>query len=373
MKWWEEALARWAKALGLRYIFDEAGASSEEGVACGSWRLENGVWQLGVGDGVVRFADWDGPAEVREALTWTLLALQPGDSERGRHPLAAWYDHCRQLSLHALAEQFSGEAAEGAAMDKGGPELGAFTYPGYFLVLSPLLRRDEASDAWKTARELMLEVMRATLCDVWNKDVADGTQILTYVPAQAFDTAFDDLSLWTSDHPPKHADRTRTVVDHLATAIREEGLIDVAISVSMPVLEQAQLRQAILSLAMASRLHGAQRVGGQRVAVFGDQPMAFLLSAVPESALRTILAMVSARSASNPEEWPNGWMELTRAMMRANLNVSEAARAMYVHRNTLLARIEKVYEETGFDVRVIDHLMVLHLAALAMEQQGAYN
>jgi DNA-binding PucR family transcriptional regulator len=66
-------------------------------------------------------------------------------------------------------------------------------------------------------------------------------------------------------------------------------------------------------------------------------------------------------------------MELTRAMMRANLNVSEAARAMYVHRNTLLARIEKVYEETGFDVRVIDHLMVLHLAALAMEQQGAYN
>jgi len=37
-----------------------------------------------------------------------------------------------------------------------------------------------------------------------------------------------------------------------------------------------------------------------------------------------------------------------------NLNISETARQMYLHRNTLVYRIEKVLKQTGMDVRIFD-------------------
>lgn len=37
--------------------------------------------------------------------------------------------------------------------------------------------------------------------------------------------------------------------------------------------------------------------------------------------------------------------------IKSGLNTSEAARKLYVHRNTLIYRLDKIYKETGFDIR----------------------
>lgn len=47
-----------------------------------------------------------------------------------------------------------------------------------------------------------------------------------------------------------------------------------------------------------------------------------------------------------------------------NLNVSEAARSLFIHRNTLLYRIEKVKKVTGLDLKTFDHAAVFKIALM---------
>lgn len=47
-----------------------------------------------------------------------------------------------------------------------------------------------------------------------------------------------------------------------------------------------------------------------------------------------------------------------------NLNVSETARQLYVHRNTLVYRLDKVRKMTGLDLRIFDHAIVFKVALM---------
>ena len=47
-----------------------------------------------------------------------------------------------------------------------------------------------------------------------------------------------------------------------------------------------------------------------------------------------------------------------------NLNVSETSRQLYVHRNTLVYRLDKVKKITGLDLRIFDHAIVFKVALM---------
>ena len=49
-----------------------------------------------------------------------------------------------------------------------------------------------------------------------------------------------------------------------------------------------------------------------------------------------------------------------------SLNVSETARQLYVHRNTLLYRLEKLQKATGLDIRVFDDALTLKIALMVV-------
>ncbi len=47
-----------------------------------------------------------------------------------------------------------------------------------------------------------------------------------------------------------------------------------------------------------------------------------------------------------------------------NLNVSETSRQLYVHRNTLVYRLDKVQKITGLDLRIFDHAIIFKVAMM---------
>lgn len=55
-------------------------------------------------------------------------------------------------------------------------------------------------------------------------------------------------------------------------------------------------------------------------------------------------------------------LETVKYFFDNNLNVSETARQLYIHRNTLMYRLEKVKRLTGLDVRIFDHAIIFKLA-----------
>lgn len=50
-----------------------------------------------------------------------------------------------------------------------------------------------------------------------------------------------------------------------------------------------------------------------------------------------------------------------------NLNISEAARQLYVHRNTLVYRLEKIQKKTGLDVRKFEDALTFKIATMVAD------
>ena len=53
-----------------------------------------------------------------------------------------------------------------------------------------------------------------------------------------------------------------------------------------------------------------------------------------------------------------------QAFFENNLNVSETSRKLFVHRNTLVYRLEKIKKITGLDLREFDHAIVFKVALM---------
>lgn len=56
-----------------------------------------------------------------------------------------------------------------------------------------------------------------------------------------------------------------------------------------------------------------------------------------------------------------------------NLNVSETSRKLYVHRNTLVYRLEKIKKLTGLDLREFDHAIVFKVAMMVKQYLDSVN
>ena len=50
-----------------------------------------------------------------------------------------------------------------------------------------------------------------------------------------------------------------------------------------------------------------------------------------------------------------------------NLNVSETARQLYIHRNTLVYRLDKIQKETGLDLRVFEDAITFKIALMVVK------
>lgn len=56
--------------------------------------------------------------------------------------------------------------------------------------------------------------------------------------------------------------------------------------------------------------------------------------------------------------------------VNCGLNISDAARKLYVHRNTLIYRLDKIYKETGFDIRNFKEATVFIIAFLVWKESN---
>ena len=134
------------------------------------------------------------------------------------------------------------------------------------------------------------------------------------------------------------------LAEQVASAMRTEAMIDARVAVS-GVIRHADEGAAGIAMLELARREAVQQ--NKDAVVFGDDPVRMALHWLEEPTRAAFLRAISSISELDPSDWPQGWGELAEAMVRSNLNVSEAARSLYMHRNTLLTRIEKLRENVG--------------------------
>ena len=59
-------------------------------------------------------------------------------------------------------------------------------------------------------------------------------------------------------------------------------------------------------------------------------------------------------------------LNIIRTFFENNLNLSETSRQLYVHRNTLVYRLEKLQKSTGLDIRKFDDALTFKIALMVV-------
>lgn len=67
-----------------------------------------------------------------------------------------------------------------------------------------------------------------------------------------------------------------------------------------------------------------------------------------------------------PDEIDEEILTTVDKFLENNLNVSETSRQLYIHRNTLVYRIEKLYKATGLDVRIFEDALTFKIAMMVL-------
>lgn len=137
--------------------------------------------------------------------------------------------------------------------------------------------------------------------------------------------------------------------EFIAQSLKEELGIDVAVGVGPTVRE---LKEAAVSYAQAtSALRYAEVFGAKgKVHAYREFMLVKMLEDVSVQKLEEYLLQLTNESAKEIFE-DEEMLSTAEEFLQHNLNAAETSRNLYMHRNTLLYRLEKIEKATGLNIR----------------------
>ena len=69
----------------------------------------------------------------------------------------------------------------------------------------------------------------------------------------------------------------------------------------------------------------------------------------------------------NPDEFDEETLTTINKFFENSLNVSETSRQLYIHRNTLVYRLDKLQKSTGLDLRVFEDAITFKIALMVVK------
>ncbi|ANU24230.1 PucR family transcriptional regulator [Planococcus donghaensis] len=107
--------------------------------------------------------------------------------------------------------------------------------------------------------------------------------------------------------------------------------------------------------------------GAKTVSLYSTKPVISYTDAVPYLVIDQIpepLQNEIRQSVLQDYQGDEETMKMIEVFVRNNLNISETAKALHMHRNSLQYRFDRFYENTGIDVRKFHDAMAVYLAIL---------
>lgn len=105
------------------------------------------------------------------------------------------------------------------------------------------------------------------------------------------------------------------------------------------------------------------------VATYKDYVFIKMLEDLPKYKLEEFLNVLSEPETKSVFADPE-MLETASEFLKANLNVSEASRNLYMHRNTLMYRLDKIEKSTGLDIRKFQDAMTFRLMTILYKLLG---
>lgn len=224
-------------------------------------------------------------------------------------------------------------------------------------------------DIYNRAKKLRIEVtVFRVVFLIETKSEKDGivTELLKGMfSAQSGDyvTAVDESSVILI----KQLEETDTYEDlavlaeTIASMINTEALLGVKVSFGTIVQELKDVsksyKEAKMALDVGKIFYAQKNVIGYNTLGIGR-----LIYQLPENLCRMFMQEIFGTGGM--EGFDEEILNTVNQFFENNLNVSETSRQLFVHRNTLVYRIEKLQKTTGLDVRTFEDALTLKIAMM---------
>lgn len=148
----------------------------------------------------------------------------------------------------------------------------------------------------------------------------------------------------------------------LYSSIKEELRIDLYVSSCGEIKDFKDLSSCYEKNSEAI-FYGKILYPNERVYSYKDFALASLFSKMSVNELSKIFERLAGDVTK--EVWSDDELLTTAStFIRCSLNVSETSRVMYIHRNTLMYRLDKIKRETGYDIRNFSDAHVFYVIDL---------
>ena len=151
-----------------------------------------------------------------------------------------------------------------------------------------------------------------------------------------------------------------TIVDMMNT----EAMLDVRVSYGTIVDELKDLSKSYKEAKMALEV-GRIFYAEKRVNAYNTLGIGRLIYQLPESLCRIFIDEIFG-GKEVPDDLDEETLNTINKFFENNLNVSETSRQLFVHRNTLVYRIEKLEKSSGLDVRKFDDALTFKIALMVI-------
>lgn len=181
-----------------------------------------------------------------------------------------------------------------------------------------------------------------------------------------FITAVDERSIiiikeLSSDDPAKEmADVASSVVETLESG--DHGTVHVAYGNSITEIKEVSrsYKEARMALDV-----GKIFFEDQNVIAYSQLGIGRLIYQLPIPLCKMFIKEIF--TDKSPDEFDDETLATINKFFENSLNVSETSRQLYIHRNTLVYRLDKLQKSTGLDLRVFDDAITFKIALMVVK------
>ena len=161
--------------------------------------------------------------------------------------------------------------------------------------------------------------------------------------------------------PSQNREDLLDVAETLVDMLSMEALCNARVAHSTVVEDIRKLPQAMQE-ALAALEIGKIFYTDRKVNAYSSLGIGRLIYQLPKPLCQIYLQEVFGGDL--PEIFDDETLNLVEKFFENNLNTSETARKLYIHRNTLIYRLDKIQKETGLDLRTFDDALMVKVALL---------
>ena len=207
-----------------------------------------------------------------------------------------------------------------------------------------------------------------------NPDVAASELLTRLFPDRQHDFVLsineNDLVVVKSLQPDTGREEIHSVAENVEKALQEELGIRCVIGISTEARHLRELADRYKEAQVAIEV-GRVFESDKTIVHYESLGLGRIIYQLPTTLCEMFLNEVFKK---NPiETLDEDTLETINRFFENNLNVSETSRKLYVHRNTLVYRLEKIKKITGLDLREFDHAIVFKVAMMVKQYLDSLN